>query len=248
MAAVCIVASIARSLLGGKKPPEPSSEPTLPVNTTTTESQPVTDDPPASPDVTDPTVQPTVPSVDVVAPTDFKLNASDLTFDAAGQIFDMRVIFTPADAKATVNWSSSNPNIAAVTFNGRVTAVGKGTCKITATVEGLGSKECIFRCNFSGGGSTATSNTPAPGTSTAPSTSTDLKLSREDFTLAFEGDKWQLKVSGTSSTVTWASSNANVATVDSSGNVVAVGKGTCNITATVDGVTLKCIVRCNWKD
>ena len=30
------------------------------------------------------------------------------------------------------------------------------------------------------------------------------------------------------------------------GQEEAVGKGTCQVTATVDGVTLKCIVRCSW--
>ena len=248
VAAVCILVSIARSLIGGKKPPAESTQPTAPVESPIPESQTPSGVPTDSPEVTDPPVQPTVPSVEVKAPTDFKLNASDLTFDTAGQIYDMRAIFTPADASAQVSWTSSNPNVAAVSWNGRVTAVGKGTCTITGTVEGLGSKECIFRCSFKDSGS----STANPSTSTAPNNSSapsgNLTLSREDFTLAFAGDKWQLKVSGTSSAVTWASSNANVATVAADGTVTAVGKGTCNVTATVDGVTLKCIVRCTWKD
>ena len=53
-------------------------------------------------------------------------------------------------------------------------------------------------------------------------------------------------VSGTDSPVTWSSSNTDVATVSDKGKVVAVSKGTCTVTAEVDGVKLKCIVRCNW--
>ena len=52
-----------------------------------------------------------------------------------------------------------------------------------------------------------------------------------------------MKVKGTDSAVTWTSSNSNVATIDSDGVVRRVGKGTCTITAEVDGQTLTCIVR-----
>ena len=46
--------------------------------------------------------------------------------------------------------------------------------------------------------------------------------------------------------MTWASTDASVATVGADGTVTAVSKGTCRVTATVDGVTLKCIVRCSF--
>ena len=64
-----------------------------------------------------------------------------------------------------------------------------------------------------------------------------------DFTLRPNDPPVQMKVKGTESTVTWSSSNVNVATVDSSGMVKRVGKGTATITAQVDGQTLTCIVR-----
>jgi uncharacterized protein YjdB len=37
-----------------------------------------------------------------------------------------------------------------------------------------------------------------------------------------------------------------VATVSSDGTVTAVSAGTCTVTATVDGTTLKCVVRCSF--
>ena len=48
--------------------------------------------------------------------------------------------------------------------------------------------------------------------------------------------------------VFWASSNEEVATVEENGHVVAVGRGTCYITAVVDDYHESCIVRCNFGD
>lgn len=243
VAAVSIMVSVFRSITGQTPNPsatpavENSVEPTVTpdVSTDPIESEPV-ESPDASAEPTEtPTVEPTIPATPET-PTDFKLNASDLTFDAAGQIYDMRVIFTPSDASAEVTWTSSNPDVVSVTWNGRVTAISKGTATVTATVEGLGEKTCIFRCTFSG---TATPSTSGNGNSAG------LALNREDFTLSKKGETWKLTVSGTSSTVTWTSSNESVATVTSDGTVKAVGKGTCTVTAEVDDVKLKCIVRCN---
>ncbi len=46
-------------------------------------------------------------------------------------------------------------------------------------------------------------------------------------------------------TVSWASDNTEVATVDESGNVTYVAEGTCTISATVGGQTATCVVTCN---
>ena len=259
IAAVCIVTSIVRSLLGKSKPPkeEESPVPTIsqsvaPTGTdevdptpTPEESATVTSSPvptqPAQPQVT-------TPSVDIVAPTGFALSAEDLSFFQVGEVYNMRITYTPANARGDVTWKSSNPNVASVSWNGVVTAVGPGTATITATVAGAGEKSCIFRCRFEGSAATSAPASTPSGSGNSGTSSSGLTLSREDFTLAFAGDKWPLKVSGTSSNVSWTSSNAAVATVAADGTVTAVGKGTCTITATVDGQSLKCIVRCSWKD
>ncbi len=242
IAAAGILFSIARSFLDfGKKEPKP------------VESQPVAESqPPAIPMPTLPPTEPTpepsqppapgpeVPTVDLVLPTDFKLRKTDITFFTVGEKDQMQAILTPSDAHAVIVWSSSDPNVATVSESGLVTAVSRGTVNITATIEGVGQRTCIVRCNLqnSGGSAPSVENTSAPAGS--------LTLSREDFTLSSVGESWTLKVSGTSSPVTWASSNTSVATVDGSGKVTAVSKGVCNVTATADGVTLKCIVRCTF--
>jgi uncharacterized protein YjdB len=50
-----------------------------------------------------------------------------------------------------------------------------------------------------------------------------------------------LPVDASAPTVTWASSDANIATV-SGGTVTPVAEGTCTITATADGVVASCVV------
>ena len=248
-AAGCIVFSLVRSLVGGEEPTPtptpPSRESTVPTGTPSEEPSAPASESPAVPTVpvTDPTLPPapTTPAVELVAPTSFKISHSDVTLDHMGETFTITVTCTPANARPDTTWKSSNPNVASVSWDGKVTAVSKGTVTITATVAGVGEKSCIVRCNFkSGSGSTTT---PAP---TATPAASSLKLSREDFTLASVGDSWTLKVSGTSSTPTWSSTNTSVATVSANGTVTAVAKGTCKVKATVDGVTLECIVRCTW--
>ena len=71
----------------------------------------------------------------------------------------------------------------------------------------------------------------------------NLRLNKTDFTLYAKDPDVQMKVSGTDSPVTWASGNTAVVTVSETGVVKWVGKGNTTVTATVDGVTLECIVR-----
>lgn len=265
IAAAGIVISIVRSLTGGKEPAaDASPSPSQPITASAAPSV----DPNAVP--SDPVVEPTpitsqppVPMVtspvaELTTPTSFKLNRKDFTLDHAGETFQMKITYTPENARGDVAWKSSNPNVASVSWNGVVTAVSQGTVTLTATVAGVGDQTCIVRCNFKdASGSTATvpAATQAPsgsGSSSGNSSSASgLKLSREDITLQLshpdtgKPESWRLVVSGTSSAVTWSSSKPEVATVASDGTVTAVSKGTTNITATVDGVTLKCIVRCN---
>ena len=56
------------------------------------------------------------------------------------------------------------------------------------------------------------------------------KLNKTKVTL-LKGEKTTLKITGTSKTVKWSSSNKNVATVSNKGRVVAKKKGTATIIA-----------------
>ena len=256
IAAAGIVISIVRSLVGEKDPvADATPTPAQSSSVSAAPSAAVPSDPVVEP--TPITSQPPIPVVtspvaELTAPTSFKLNRKDFTLDHAGETFQMKITYTPENARGDVTWKSSNPNVASVSWNGVVTAVSQGTVTLTATVAGVGDKTCIVRCNFkdsSGSSSTTTTTaTQAPSSSGGSSSASGLKLSRDDFTLDLNSDNpsdksWRLTVSGTGSAVTWASSNTGVATVSADGTVKAVGKGTADITATVDGVSLKCIVR-----
>jgi len=66
-----------------------------------------------------------------------------------------------------------------------------------------------------------------------------IKISKKKKTLRV-GDKYTLKITGTSKKVKWKSSNKKVATVSSRGKVKAKKKGTTTITAKVGGKKYKC--------
>ncbi len=78
-------------------------------------------------------------------------------------------------------------------------------------------------------------------------TATGLTLSETELTLA-EGESVQLDATvtpeGWSGTVTWASSDESVATVDDTGLVTYVSDGTCVITAAADDQMAACAVTC----
>lgn len=94
-------------------------------------------------------------------------------------------------------------------------------------------------------------------TVTRPSASVDVEsvtLDKTELTLAVDGSAalkaTVLPAEATDKTVTWTTSNANVATVDN-GNVTAVGVGTATITATAGGKTATCnvtVVNCLHTD
>ena len=67
----------------------------------------------------------------------------------------------------------------------------------------------------------------------------EIKINKSKITLA-KGKTYKLKISGTSKTVKWTSSNKKVATVNSKGTVKAKSKGTATVTAKVGEEKLTC--------
>ena len=135
-------------------------------------------------------------------------------------------LLTATGGTGTLAWSSSNENIATVD-GGSVTGKAGGTVTITVTA-GEESVSCIVTV------------TGEPWVSDA-----NLSLNKTDFTLYSGNPDVQMEVRGTDSPVVWASENPNVASISETGVVKWVGKGTTNVTATVDGQVLTCIVRCH---
>lgn len=231
VAAVCIVVSIIKPMIdrgNPTPPPSPTPPPTESVS-------PSPETPPS----------PTVPA-DQTA-TGFTLDKSDFTLQNYGQTETIHAVFSPANSVGYLEWTSSAPNVVSVDENGTVKGIGKsggvGSATITATLKGTQiSQSCIVRCSFDAPADAGTS-TPSAQPSTAPNAA--LSLNRSDFTLSATYPKFQVVLSGTTSTPSWSVSNPAIATVDSSGTVTRVGIGTTTLICKVDGQELTCIVRCS---
>ncbi|MBT2731082.1 Ig-like domain-containing protein [Carnobacterium sp. ISL-102] len=119
------------------------------------------------------------------------------------------------DVKSVI-WTSSNPKVATVDGNGKVTALSAGTATITAKV---GVKIAT---------SLITVNVPLAG----------IKVNKENFTLEIEKNEilsvnYRPLDTTENKTVTWTSSNPKVATVDKTGKVTAVNPGSTTVSAKV---------------
>jgi uncharacterized protein YjdB len=127
------------------------------------------------------------------------------------------VIVTDRD----VAWTSSNGLVATVSANGTVTALAPGLATITATSEGKSGSALITVTGAAVGTVTvqpAAPSVPAGQTTTLTATVTDV-----NGTIVTDRE------------VTWASSNALVASVSPAGVVSAIAAGVATITATSEG-------------
>ena len=142
----------------------------------------------------------------------------------------LNATITPANAtNKTLTWTSSNAHIAAVDNSGNVKGVAAGTTTITARASN---------------GLTATCTVTVQPATIDP---TSITLDRATAALNInESVRLNATVSPSNATdrsVTWSSSNTNIATVDINGNVRGTGNGTATITArTVNGLTAACTV------
>ena len=134
----------------------------------------------------------------------------------------------PVDAQYDkVIWRTSNSSVATVSEDGTVTCKGKGSCTITATVDG---KEGTCQVTYTESIVHVTSVTVTPSTWT---TNVTIGLTKKLAATV-------LPDNATEKTVTWTSSNNSVAMVSSDGTVTCKGVGTATISATCDGVSGTC--------
>jgi uncharacterized protein YjdB len=122
-----------------------------------------------------------------------------------------------------IAWTSSDTRIATVDNAGNVTGVKKGNATITATSEGV---KGTAKVQVGPAPVSSVSVSPSTKTLTA-GTSTQLSVSVTDVNGA----------TVSSPTVTWNTSDAQVAGVTSNGTVTTAKAGTATITATSDGVS-----------
>ena len=120
-----------------------------------------------------------------------------------------------------VSWASSNPAVATVSGSGLVTAVVLGSATVTATSEGKSSSATI-----------TVASVPVASVTVSP-TSASIAVGATQQLSAVTKDSAGSSLAGR--VVTWASSNAAVATVNSAGLVTGVAAGSATITAASEG-------------
>src|SRR6266513_4824424 len=134
---------------------------------------------------------------------------------------------TPLDANGNpltgraISWSSSNNNIATVNGSGLVTGVTAGSGTITATSEGQ-----------SGTASITVADAPVASVTVTPPSASVPAGQTVQLTATLKDANGNVL---TGRTVTWASNNTTVATVNSSGLVTTKVAGSATITATSEG-------------
>lgn len=163
-----------------------------------------------------------------VAVEEVKFNYDETPEIELGRTFKMEVTVTPADAtNRNVVWSSSNPAVATVDQSGNVTAVGVGTAEIFATtVDGKRAGSCTIIIK--------------------PVAVTGVSLDRS-FVRMLANESAQLTATiapadAGNRNLIWRSSDTGVVTVDDSGLVSGVERGTATVTVTTEdgGFTASC--------
>ena len=213
----------------------------------------------------------TNPSTETTAPVETGVPCAGMTVSDASVEFlginrswKLVIHTTPEDTTDELTFASSDESVVIVTPYCRLTSVGPGTATITITCGDV-VKECEVVCDFEietepvettepeeTTAPTEPEETTKPTEPTEPETTDGLKLTHEDVSLFYEGESFSISVKWNgqwigNGQVSWASADPNVATVEN-GKVTAVGGGYTTITATYNGKTAKCIVRCRFEE
>lgn len=146
-----------------------------------------------------------------------------------GEEKSLTPIISHVNAETTLIWNCSNPSVATVSSDGLITGINSGTTTITCTAHNGVSAQCEVTVN--------------------PVQVSGITLNEGEAEMVV-GEKLSLTATiapdnATDKSVTWSSTNEAVAVVSESGQVTAVGSGTCQIKATANdgsGKTASCLV------
>ena len=145
-----------------------------------------------------------------------------------GATVSLTATITPANSTDTITWSSSDSTVATVSASGVVTGKKAGTATITAKANDNVSGTATITVKAT------STNVPATGITVNP-VSVSINTGEEVTPTV------TLTPANSTDTITWSSSDENVATVSSAGKIKAIKAGTATITATANSTTFATI-------
>ena len=196
----------------------------------------------------------TEPADTAVHCTDIQIGDIDLTqgieFLGMGRAWRVNVTLVPENTTDSVTYSSADESVAVVNVSDdrvEILSVGPGSTTVTITC-GAVTKSFPVVCSFE-----------AETTAATEESSEAIEDTREEGVLALDVEDISFFAVDENYTidpglgidagdVTWSSDDEDVAVVDETGKVTAVGAGTCQITAEYDGEEDVCIIRCQFGD
>ena len=147
-----------------------------------------------------------------------------------GNTYTVQTVIEPSDTyeNKTITWTSNNTGIATVNSNGRITGVHAGETTVVGQLENNMSVQL-----------TVIVRGPIESIVISNGTSITMNVSNtHTIEVAFTPEKQYIYQS---TTITWLSSNTNIATVNSLGTVTAVEKGSVTITGSLsNGMSVTC--------
>ena len=161
---------------------------------------------------------------EIISVTSISLDKSTLSL-TKGESATLVATVSPSNATyKKIIWTSSDPNVASVNSEGKVSAIAKGSATITVQVDDIKATCAV--------------------TVTVPVES--ITLNKTELTLK-KGESVTLVATikpddATEHTVTWTSSNSNMASVDANGKVTALSGGNVTIAAKAGGKSAVCMV------
>ena len=162
-----------------------------------------------------------------IAVTGVSLNKTELTLTRGESETLIATVSPPNASNKNVTWESSDPSVATVDQNGKVTAVKAGTATITVKTED--------------GGKTASCVVTVKKKEV-----TGIALNKSVVHLTVDNTETLIAIvepeDADDVTIIWSSSDESIATVDQNGKVTALAVGEATITARVGDYSATCIV------
>ena len=163
--------------------------------------------------------------------TEITLDQTQLTVKLNREVVRLKATLAPENTTSTeLIWTSTDTNVAVVDETGLVTLKSPGTTYISVKPKEAASDQVRAECRL-----------------TVVQSATSLSFAEKELTLAIGEEKqigYTLQPENSTTVITWNTMNAEVATVNNTGMVTAVGVGQTYITAvTEEGYVATCLIK-----